>query len=144
MDRGNPHEGFDLGELSSIAIEAAERASTTLLTRFRPPVGAPLELKYKGPSARRVEISHHSRASMEPRLAKIYLDRGQCTYWHYWRIVPMIYEALWVMLVYRCLMTLEMWRMRVMDSTESNYRHRLGGQGRHYQSRRDQTLLRFA
>ena len=49
MDCGNPDEAFDLAELSGIAIEAAERASSTLLTRFRPPAGSPLELNYKGP-----------------------------------------------------------------------------------------------
>ena len=49
MDRSEAHKAFDLGELLSIAVEAAERASMTLLTQFRPPVDAPLELHYKGP-----------------------------------------------------------------------------------------------
>lgn len=43
------HEPLDLGDLSSVAIEAAERAASVLLTRFRPPAGASLELNYKGP-----------------------------------------------------------------------------------------------
>ena len=42
-------EEFDLGELLSVAIEAAESASAALLARFRPPVDQPLELNYKGP-----------------------------------------------------------------------------------------------
>lgn len=49
MSRSDSHEAFDLGELSGIAIEAAERASAILLTRFRPPAGDSLELNYKGP-----------------------------------------------------------------------------------------------
>ena len=34
----------------SIAIDAADAASRTLLSRFRPPMETPLELSYKGPS----------------------------------------------------------------------------------------------
>ena len=49
MERSRDSKAFDPEELLSIAIEAAESASKTLLTRFRPPVGASLELHYKGP-----------------------------------------------------------------------------------------------
>lgn len=49
MASGDSHEALDLGALSSIAIEAGERASTILLSRFRPPADTPLELNYKGP-----------------------------------------------------------------------------------------------
>ena len=49
MNRIDPHQPIDLDLLSSIAREAAGAASKTLLDRFRPPAGAPLELNYKGP-----------------------------------------------------------------------------------------------
>jgi myo-inositol-1(or 4)-monophosphatase len=42
-------QAFDLTELLSVAIEAAERASEALLARYRPSPGAPLEFRYKGP-----------------------------------------------------------------------------------------------
>ena len=41
MDSNKALEAVGLRELLSIAIEAAESASKTLLTRFRPHVGAP-------------------------------------------------------------------------------------------------------
>ena len=40
---------YDWKESLSVAIEAAEAAGRVLLARFRPPVGASLELQYKGP-----------------------------------------------------------------------------------------------
>ena len=40
---------YDWKESLSVGIEAAEAAGRVLLERFRPPVGASLELQYKGP-----------------------------------------------------------------------------------------------
>ena len=37
-------------EWLSVAIDASEAASRSLLSRFRPPMESPLELNYKGPS----------------------------------------------------------------------------------------------
>ena len=40
---------FDREECLSVAIQAADAASTVLLARFRPSAGAPLDVRYKGP-----------------------------------------------------------------------------------------------
>lgn len=40
---------FDREECLSVAMQAADAASTALLARFRPPAGAPLDVRYKGP-----------------------------------------------------------------------------------------------
>ncbi len=49
-ERHTDHDvSFDREECLSVAIQAAEVASRTLLARFRPPAGAPLDVRYKGP-----------------------------------------------------------------------------------------------
>ena len=50
-EQRNPsgNNSFSWQEALSVAVESAEAAASVLLSRFRPPASASLELKYKGP-----------------------------------------------------------------------------------------------
>jgi len=63
---------FDLEELSRVAIEAAESASTALLARFRPPAGSPLELNYKGPG----DVVTDADLAADRAIAQVLESRG--------------------------------------------------------------------
>jgi myo-inositol-1(or 4)-monophosphatase len=72
MGNSDPREEFDLTELSSVAIEAAESASAALLARFRPPAGAPLELNYKGPG----DVVTDADLAADRAIAQVLESRG--------------------------------------------------------------------